>query len=430
MLLSATVVLAKSYMSSITMRTRANCTTRCTRRTSTTNIRDATGLITGNSYKDGTICQLCSGKGLRVRKGKRIGIASSFSCESTVVGAMAITSKVAKVNSEAFSSYEGVGEVSLPKALQDVKMETFKSATVAEVGLPSKLGDVNTCTFCRDGLVDLSMPGAIAGVSRCTFDCYGGLRSIDVPKDIGVLPRSLFRTSVGLGGIALKRNISEVRETTFQRYNLAKMDFPSDIAIVNRNTFSFYASLEGISLPGGLARVKGNMFDGYQGLKGVAMPTDIGGVEDRTFCSYLTVGGVAVLGDGAIVRGRTVNCGFGDKGGGAFIVTKGGNSATRACTGGGKFHFLGGATTMEATGVANIPGAGAVLHKGACAVRTIAIPCCDSRGVLFYSSSHEVTAMGSGNIMGNVGGKATAVAIRDNFGGLAYGVAIGWFGKC
>lgn len=142
------------------------------------------------------------------------------------------------------------------------------------------------------------MPSGMVMVSEQGFRNYGSLGAVGVSTSSGLrrVGRRTFREAP-IARVRLPRSIGGLKHCTFTCYaRLARMALPGGGATFRVRGFMFanYSTLRGVGLPASLASVPRSTFDGYVSLGGIALPKTLARLKRRTFGKYARLAGVAV----------------------------------------------------------------------------------------------------------------------------------------
>ncbi len=209
------------------------------------------------------------------------------------------------IANNAFSSREGIAEVTFPESLIRIGASSFEACTeLKSVTIPNSVKYIGGSAFsgCAS-LSDLTLGDGITELSETVFEeCP--LKNVVMGAGLAEIPGSL--TSSSLVSFTIGAGVTKIESSAFYGdYSLESVVIPESVAEIGEKAFYGCSSLTEITLPSGIKAINNDTFYGCDKISDIKIPNGVEQIGERAFygCSGLTEvvipEGVTKIGGGA-----------------------------------------------------------------------------------------------------------------------------------
>ena len=207
----------------------------------------------------------------------------------TSLSCMTIPDSVTTFGERIFSGCSALTYARLPYGITIIPEGTFSSCTgLISVG-PAGSG------------ADVEIPNNVTTIDDYAFSGCTGLTSIKLPDTVTSFGDKIFRSCTGLTSIGPIGSGADVElstkmtDTGYEMFRnctgLVTVEFPANIKIIERNTFSGCTGLVNIEFPETITRIRDDAFNGCTGLTEITIRGSATMIESRVFqgCTSLSI---------------------------------------------------------------------------------------------------------------------------------------------
>ena len=262
-----------------------------------------------------------------------------------VGGEVIIPDSVTEIGEYAFSSCDGLTNITIPDSVTEISNYAFYNCTrLTSITIPDSVTSIGDGAFygCT-GLKSITIPDSVTEIGYDAFKKCSGLTSIIIPDSVTKINLSAFEGCSGLTNITVdgknKAYYSEkscIIERKSKKLILGCKNsiIPDGVTEIECSAFRGCTGLTSVTIPNSVTEIGKNAFEGCAGLTNITIPDSVIEISERAFqdCAVLTSitipDSVTSIGDEAFE---------GCKGLTSIIipdnVTKIGESAFQDCTG-------------------------------------------------------------------------------------------------
>lgn len=278
--------------------------------------KETVGVLTILDLREADIVEggdyYCQGKTQYYSSNMAIGDNMFMQCNLVDVR---LPENIKSIGSSAFSSCNGLRNISLPEGLTTIGGNAFYNCTeLTSISFPKGLATIggnafDTCTGltsisfpiglttignfafenCR-GLTSISFPIGLTTTGDYAFNNCNGLTEVSFPEGLETIGNYAFRRCDGLRNVSLPEGLTLLGDLAFESCsNLTSIFLPSSLEIIGQESFATCYNLMNISFSEGLTTIDSKAFSGCTALTRVSLPNSLETIGFSAFyhCSSL-----------------------------------------------------------------------------------------------------------------------------------------------
>lgn len=218
---------------------------------------------------------------------------------------------VTSIGYNAFSGFEQVMKISLPKSLEKIGIGAFETTAIRKVNLYSNLKSIESDAFFKTNIESVRIPDSVTRLGDGAFAQCKRLKkvklsnnltqiewavflrcpitSIKIPQKVTTIERAAFYKS-GLKSITIPSNVEKLGARVFyENKNLTKVTFKTKkVTQISNKTFMKCKKLKKLTLPDSVTSIGKQAF-AESGLENIVIPENVTTIGSKAFadCSRL-----------------------------------------------------------------------------------------------------------------------------------------------
>ena len=124
-----------------------------------------------------------------------------------------IPNTVEEIGEDAFSSFDSLEKVNIPKSVKTIGRNAFRRCALTAVDISGPIKEIREYVFaCCDALTAVRIPDTVTKIHDCAFDRCTSLTSIDIPKSVAKIGYMAFNRCESLSAIRVSSKNPKYRD--------------------------------------------------------------------------------------------------------------------------------------------------------------------------------------------------------------------------
>jgi len=168
-------------------------------------------------------------------------------------------------------------EIRLPDSVTEIGDYAFENCSqLARINLPEGIETIGDHAFAGcTALQEISLPGSLRELGPYAFNYCTGLRSIRIPEGVTALGERALCNTESLEEAVLPESLETIGPWAFQDSAVKQVNFPGNLAVIDKRAFDGCKNLENVDLPSSLRTIADYAFYGCQSLTEVTIPDGV-----------------------------------------------------------------------------------------------------------------------------------------------------------
>ncbi len=182
------------------------------------------------------------------------------------------------------------GMATVPDGVETIAARAFARSAISGVDLPATLSTIGDRAFAGSHVEAVSLPQAVATVGASAFEGCDRLQRVDMPG-IKHLDKCAFKYCSALESLDLGRDITLIPQEAFEECkSLTEVRLPATVQVIAMRAFKNCPAIQSVELPIALTEVGKEAFEGCKALTAIDLPRSLKVIGERAFknCRGLT----------------------------------------------------------------------------------------------------------------------------------------------
>lgn len=196
-----------------------------------------------------------------------------------------IHENVDSIGSSAFKGCSSLERVEIEDGVVKIKHSAFANCgKLKSINIPNSVRIFENWLFedCAS-LETVTLPNTLTFIPHAMFYGCSSLDSISIPESVSAIGDRAFYGCSGIKSVSLPSDLASIGKYAFRGSGLTSVAIPSNISVIESQTFSCCRELESVVIPSSVTTINYGAFNGCWRLKSVMLPSSVTFIDENAF---------------------------------------------------------------------------------------------------------------------------------------------------